>query len=103
MSDTTNSPGETVRRGVMLVVSSPSGAGKTTLTRKLLEDDSATSLSVSVTTRPPRDGEVEGRDYRFISQENFAVLRDSGALLEYAQVFGNAYGTPRDTIESQLA
>ena len=103
MSENQNERVEISQRGVMLVVSSPSGAGKTTLTRRLLENDPSTTLSVSVTTRAPREGEVDGRDYHFISQQNFAVMRDSGALLEYAQVFGNAYGTPRATVEAQLS
>ncbi|MFV2092237.1 MAG: guanylate kinase, partial [Hyphomicrobiales bacterium] len=87
----------------MLVVSSPSGAGKSTLTRRLLKDHPSTTLSVSVTTRQPRDGEVDGRDYRFISEAEFTRLRDQGALLESACVFGNYYGTPREAVESQLA
>ncbi len=90
------------RRGMMLVLSSPSGAGKTTLSRLLLERESGLQLSVSVTTRPPRPGEVDGVDYHFVSQERFDALRDAGDLLEYATVFGNCYGTPREPVETAL-
>jgi len=91
------------RRGLMLVLSSPSGAGKTTLSRKLLEADPMVTLSVSVTTRPPRPGEVDGRDYRFISATQFEAMRRAGDLLEYAEVFGNSYGTPRAPVEEAMA
>jgi guanylate kinase len=91
------------RRGLLLVMSSPSGAGKTTLSRKLLETDPGITMSVSVTTRSPRPGEVEGRDYYFISKRRFAEMRDQGELLEYAEVFGNLYGTPRKPVEEALA
>jgi guanylate kinase len=90
------------RRGMMLVLSSPSGAGKTTLSRLLLERESGLQLSVSVTTRPPRPGEIDGVDYHFVSQERFDALRDAGGLLEYATVFGNCYGTPREPVETAL-
>jgi guanylate kinase len=91
------------RRGLLLVISSPSGAGKTTLSRRLLERDPHITMSVSVTTRPPRPGEVDGRDYFFISKERFEAMRDAGELLESAEVFGNCYGTPRAPVEHSLA
>ena len=90
------------RRGLLLVLSSPSGAGKTTLSRKLLEADLSISMSVSVTTRAQRPGEEDGRDYHFITKDKFAQLRDAGELLEYAEVFGNFYGTPRKPVEQAL-
>ncbi len=90
------------RRGLMLVLSSPSGAGKTTLSRKLLADDDRITMSVSVTTRPPRPGEVDGKDYFFVDAARFASLRDNGELLEHATVFGNLYGTPRQAVEDAL-
>ncbi len=90
------------RRGLMLVLSSPSGAGKTTLSRKLLAEDDRITMSVSVTTRPPRPGEVEGKDYFFVDAERFAELRDNGQLLEHASVFNNLYGTPRQAVEAAL-
>jgi guanylate kinase len=91
------------RRGLLLVMSSPSGAGKTTLSRALLASDPSVIMSVSVTTRLPRPGEVEGRDYFFVSKERFAQMRDRGELLEYAEVFGNFYGTPRRPVEEALS
>ena len=91
------------RRGLMLVLSSPSGAGKTTLSRKLLELDDRITMSVSVTTRPPRPGEVHGKDYFFVSVPQFEALRAAGAFLEHAQVFDNYYGTSREQIASRLA
>ena len=91
------------RRGFLLVLSSPSGAGKTTITRRLLERDPTLSLSVSVTTRPPRPGEVEGKDYRFIDQATFERMVAADELLEHATVFGNSYGTPRQPIEDAIA
>ena len=90
------------RRGLLLVMSSPSGAGKTTLSRLLLAADPMITMSVSVTTRPPRPGEVNGKDYHFIAHEEFARLRDCGDLLEYAEVFGNFYGTPRQPVMEAL-
>ena len=92
-----------LRRGLMLVLSSPSGAGKTTLSRRLLEADGNLELSVSVTTRPPRAGEVEGRDYRFIDRARYDAMVRDGDLLEWAEVFGNCYGTPRAPVEAALA
>ena len=90
------------RRGLLLVMSSPSGAGKTTLSRRLLASDANITMSVSVTTRAPRPGEVDGKDYHFISHEEFGRLRDRGDLLEYAEVFGNFYGTPRRPVVEAL-
>jgi guanylate kinase len=90
------------RRGLMLVLSSPSGAGKTTLSKMLL-DDPALELSISVTTRPPRPGEVDGRDYHFIDRARFDAMIKRGELLEWAEVFGNGYGTPRAPVEAALA
>src|SRR5262249_23421705 len=90
------------RRGLMLVLSSPSGAGKTTLSRKLLEADPGVELSVSVTTRKQRPGEVDGRDYHFIDAARFAVMVEKRELLEWAQVFGHRYGTPRAPVEAAL-
>ena len=91
------------RRGLMLVLSSPSGAGKTTLSRRLLEADPEVELSISVTTRPQRPGEIAGHDYHFIEASRFAAMRDAGELLEWAQVFGNFYGTLRAPVELALA
>src|SRR3954447_480144 len=91
-----------VRRGLMLVLSSPSGAGKTTLSRKLLELDSGIELSVSVTTRPMRVGEVEGRDYHFIDRIRFDQMVRRGELLESALVFDHCYGTPKAPVETAL-
>ena len=91
------------RRGFLLVLSSPSGAGKTTITHRLIERDPTLSLSVSVTTRPPRPGEVDGKDYRFIDQARFDHMVAAGELLEHATVFGHCYGTPRRPIEQAIA
>jgi guanylate kinase len=91
------------RRGLMLVLSSPSGAGKTTLSRKLLATDAAITMSVSATTRAPRTGEVEGQDYYFVSSSMFGQMADGGAFLEHATVFGNRYGTPREPVMLALA
>jgi len=90
------------RRGLMLVLSSPSGAGKTTLSRMLLEADRHVELSVSVTTRPQRRGEVDGRDYHFIDLHRFQAMVKSGKLLEWAEVFDHCYGTPRRPVEKAL-
>jgi guanylate kinase len=90
------------RRGLMLVLSSPSGAGKTTLSRMLLKADGHIDLSVSVTTRPQRLGEVDGRDYHFIDMVRFESMVKSGKLLEWAEVFGHRYGTPRIPVEKAL-
>jgi guanylate kinase len=94
---------QVARRGLMLVLSSPSGAGKTTLSRRLLESDPAIDLSISVTTRRPRPGEVDGRDYHFIDRARFDAMIKSGDLLEWAEVFGNGYGTPRAPVDAALA
>ena len=90
------------RRGLMFVLSSPSGAGKTTMSRKLLEDDDHITLSVSATTRAPRAGEVNGRDYHFVDNARFDAMVAGGELLEWAHVFGNRYGTPRAAVEATL-
>ena len=95
--------GEVARRGLMLVLSSPSGAGKTTLSRMLLDRYSTIELSISVTTRKPRPGEVEGRDYRFIDEKSFDAMVARGDLMEWAEVFGSRYGTPRAPVERALA
>src|SRR3954463_14154273 len=84
------------RRGLMLVLSSPSGAGKSTIARNLLESDASLELSISVTTRPRRGSEIDGVHYHFVSMRDFERLRDSDALLESAAVHGNCYGTPRE-------
>ena len=91
------------RRGLMLVLSSPSGAGKTTISRALLDGDNALELSVSATTRAPREGEIDGVHYHFISDDRFRTLIDEDGLLEWANVFNNAYGTPRAAIEKALS
>jgi guanylate kinase len=98
----TESAGEVARRGLMFVLSSPSGAGKTTLSRKLLASDPGLELSISVTTRAPRAGEVDGRDYWFIDQAKFKSMVANGELLESASVFDNNYGTPRAPVETAL-
>jgi guanylate kinase len=94
--------GSIKRRGLMLVLSSPSGAGKTTISRKLLEREANLTLSVSATTRPKRPGEVDGVDYRFIDQGEFDRMVRDGAFLEHATVFGNSYGTPRAVVAGAL-
>lgn len=90
------------RRGLMLVISSPSGAGKSTIARNLLEADLDLSISVSVTTRKRRPSEIEGVHYKFVSVREFERLRDSEALLEWAEVHGNFYGTPREEAEDAI-
>src|SRR5271156_1820139 len=90
------------RRGLMLVLSSPSGAGKTTLSRMLLRADRNVALSISVTTRPRRRGEVNGRDYHFIDRTRFNGMVKNGELLEWAEVFGHHYGTPRRPVIEAL-
>jgi guanylate kinase len=91
------------RRGLMFVLSSPSGAGKTTISRMLLERDANIRMSVSVTTRPMRPGEVDGRDYHFVDQQTYDRMVDEDAFLEYAIVFGNSYGTPKAEIVEGLS
>jgi guanylate kinase len=91
------------RRGLMLVMSSPSGAGKTTISRALLERDRHITMSVSATTRAPRPGEVDGRDYHFVSVETFNTMQDDRQFLEHARVFDNFYGTPKGPVEAALA
>jgi guanylate kinase len=90
------------RRGLMFVLSSPSGAGKTTISRKLLEHDPRIRMSVSFTTRPMRPGEVDGKDYHFTDRATFDRMVDNGDFLEWAEVFSNCYGTPRAQIAAGL-
>ena len=94
--------GGIARRGLMLVLSSPSGAGKTTIARALLEAETGIESSISHTTRKKRKGEKEGRDYHFVDQDEFARIRDGGAFLEWAEVFGNYYGSPSAPVERAL-
>jgi guanylate kinase len=91
------------RRGLMFVLSSPSGAGKTTLSRLLMQKVGGLQMSVSVTTRPMRPGEVEGKDYFFVDQKRFDAMAARGDLLEWAPVFGKSYGTPRAPVETALS
>src|SRR5262245_9793789 len=91
------------RRGLMFVLSSPSGAGKTTLWRRLIERMPGLRMSVSVTTRPKRPGEVEGKDYLFVEKARFEQMVKRGELLEWATVFDNRYGTPRAPVEAALS
>ncbi|MDX2289599.1 MAG: guanylate kinase [Hyphomicrobiaceae bacterium] len=90
------------RRGLLLVLSSPSGAGKTTLAKRLLTEDPGLKMSVSVTTRPPRPGEVDGVDYHFIDDTRFREMVADGALLEWARVFDHSYGTPKAPVTAAL-
>lgn len=101
MSEKTNKKIE--RRGVMLVLTSPSGAGKSTIARQLLTADDNITLSVSVTTRAKRPSEIEGVHYYFISPEKFHLMRERDELLEWAEVHGNFYATPRAEVEQQIA
>lgn len=91
------------RRGLMLVISSPSGAGKSTIARTLMERDRQIGMSVSVTTRQRRQSEIEGVHYHFASQREFERMRDSDSLLEWAEVHGNSYGTPREPVELAMS
>jgi guanylate kinase len=93
---------DAARRGLVLIIASPSGAGKSTLSRLLLQTDPDLTLSVSVTTRTRRPSEVDGVHYHFIDQKRFEAMRDRGELLEWAQVHGNFYGTPREAVERAL-
>ncbi len=94
---------ELERRGLLIILSSPSGAGKSTLARRLLEVDPAVRFSVSATTRPPRPGEREGIDYYFKTRHQFEAMIAAGELLEWAEVFGNLYGSPREPVEAAIA
>jgi guanylate kinase len=99
----TAQPGAAIgRRGFMLVLSSPSGAGKTSIARQLLADDANLTLSVSATTRPARSNEVDGRDYHFVNQERFDAMVAADEFLEYATVFDNSYGTPKADVMAVL-
>lgn len=98
-----NDPKNIERRGLMLVLSSPSGAGKTTISRELLVREPELTMSVSATTRAPRPGEIEGKDYFFISKEKFQDMVANDEFLEHATVFDNSYGTPRGPVEDALA
>jgi len=91
------------RRGILIILSSPSGAGKSTLSRRLLEADPEVRFSISATTRPPRPGEQEGRDYLFKSRREFEAMVAAGEMLEHAEVFGNVYGTPRAPVEAAIS
>lgn len=91
------------RRGLLIILSSPSGAGKSTLARRLMAKDAGMRFSVSATTRAPRPGEVDGKDYYFQSRKTFLKAAAGGEMLEHAEVFGNLYGSPRAPIEAELA
>ena len=95
--------GNLERRGLMFVLSSPSGAGKTTLSRMLLGKVPGLSMSISATTRPMRPGEIDGQDYLFVDKARFAAMVKDGELLEHATVFDNSYGTPRAPVEKALS
>lgn len=90
------------RRGIMLVLSSPSGAGKSTIARALLEREDELYMSISLTTRPARPGEKDGRDYYFVSEDEYRDRQEKNDFLEHAEVFGNFYGTPRSLVEKHL-
>lgn len=90
------------RRGLLIILSSPSGAGKSTLSRRLLEWDKTISFSVSATTRSPREGEVDGKDYHFMTSEEFEQDVNSGEMLEHATVFGNSYGSPKAPVRAAI-
>ncbi len=92
-----------MNKGKIIILSAPSGAGKTSLGRALMEKMPNVTWSVSHTTRPPRRGEIDGRDYHFVSRDEFQRLLDEGDFLEYAEVYGNWYGTSRSALEKQLA
>lgn len=92
----------TERRGLLIILSSPSGAGKSTLSRRLNEWDSGISFSVSATTRPPREGEVDGKDYYFMGVDDFKHQVNDGRMLEHAFVFGNHYGSPKDPVQRAI-
>ena len=98
-----NDPHKFKRRGILFIVSSPSGAGKSTISRKLLASDPGLEMSVSATTRPPRPGEVDGKDYHFVNLDQFREMVAQNEFLEWAHVHGNRYGTSRATIEEKIA
>ncbi len=98
----TDAPADALRRGLLIILSSPSGAGKSTLSRRLLAWDEAISFSVSATTRAPRPGEVDGREYHFRSRAEFEGMVAAGEMLEHAEVFGNLYGSPRGPVEQAM-
>jgi guanylate kinase len=91
------------RRGILFVISSPSGAGKSTVSRKLLAADQGLEMSVSATTRPPRPGEIDGKDYHFVSLQRFKDMVGDGEFLEWAHVFDHRYGTPKAGVEKALS
>jgi len=97
-----NSAGEIERRGLLIILSSPSGAGKTTLARRLMRWDAGLNFSVSATTREPRAGEEDGREYYFRSHAEFRAMVQAGDMLEHAEVFGNLYGSPRAPVEAAI-
>jgi len=90
------------RRGLLIILSSPSGAGKSTLAKRLIKWDPCIGFSVSATTRPPRSGEVDGKDYYFKSHNEFAALVTNGDMLEHAEVFGNFYGSPKGPVDGAI-
>ena len=91
------------RRGLLLIISSPSGAGKSTLSRRLMKWDPTIRFSVSATTRAPREGEVDGKDYWFTSRSDFEKMVDDGEMLEHAEVFTNLYGSPKGPVDQAMA
>jgi len=93
---------EITRRGLMLVLSSPSGAGKSSIARELLAREAELTMSVSATTRPPREGEIDGKDYHFLSKDKYKEMVEEKAFLEHAQVFDNFYGTPKEPVMDAL-
>ncbi len=102
MSNESEPAGHPPRRGLLIILSSPSGAGKSTLSRRLLEFDPEVRFSISATTRPPRPGEQEGREYFFRSRREFEAMAVAGEMLEHAEVFGHLYGTPRAPVEAAI-
>lgn len=103
MTKPIHNPNGVERRGLMFVLSSPSGAGKTTLSRMLVSETPELEMSVSATTRPMRPGEVDGRDYYFVDRSKFDAMIAADEFLEWANVFDNRYGTPRAAVETTLA
>jgi guanylate kinase len=103
LSETSPQSGRIERRGLLLVLSSPSGAGKTTLAGRLINSDPGLRMSVSVTTRAPREGELDGKDYIFVDQEEFERRKQAGDLIEWAEVHGNFYATPKAPVVAALA